>query len=330
MNTRVHSATSDVFASSYRVHYLGVARNVIARAPSEMLPPPALPIRRHVLPRLNDRVALADGALSVSPFCLGVCGSERTVEAAFDAGMNFFFVGADMHWPKYEHTRRGIARLVERGRRDEIVVAGVAYVSRADFCVDPFRELIDAIPGLERLDITIAGTLDEQELSPSHGGRLAVYREHRVAASEVPGVRATGATFHDRRAAKRAICEAMIDIAFSRYNADRWMAERDLFPAVFPPTSVPLFAFKSTWPHISAARMREIGVPPQCWVPDVTDHYRFALTPIAVQGLLLSLDHENHVRDLTDAIARGPLSEEERQYMKDLSEIDRGIATIAA
>src|SRR6185369_15946426 len=111
------------------------------------------------------------------PFCLGMTKSPETISAAFDAGINFFFISADMHWPLYEHTRQGLAELLARGSsvRDGIVVAGVCYPTQPEFCTVPFHELIAAVPGLNRLDVLLAGG--------AYGGeferRWPIYRQHR-------------------------------------------------------------------------------------------------------------------------------------------------------
>ena len=91
----------------------------------------------------------------------GLTRDARTVPAAFDAGINFFLLTADMHWPVYEPTRRGLADLLRRGGgiRDDIVVAAVSYVAQPEFCHLPFREVLDAIPALGRLDVTLAGAV---------------------------------------------------------------------------------------------------------------------------------------------------------------------------
>ena len=61
--------------------------------------------RRFVLPKLTERLTLGEGGLRVSPFCLGMVRSEDTTSAAFDAGINFFFLSADLHWPYYDLAR---------------------------------------------------------------------------------------------------------------------------------------------------------------------------------------------------------------------------------
>ena len=68
---------------------------------------------RTSLPRFRDRLVLRDG-LRVSPFCLGIATRPEYVVAAYDAGINFFFVTADMHWPLYRGVREGLALLLSR------------------------------------------------------------------------------------------------------------------------------------------------------------------------------------------------------------------------
>src|SRR5262245_19971481 len=179
--------------------------------------------RRSSLPLLTDRFPLGSAGLQVSPFGLGMVGDPAAVPAAFDAGINFFFITADMHWPLYEQTRRGLADLLARGGdiRDRLVVAGVCYPTQPEFCMAPFEELVRAVPGLKRLEVRVAGGAYAQEFNV----RQPVYAEHRTTAPA--GNRAVGATFHDRLAATAAVREEKVDIAFIRYNPGHSGARRD-------------------------------------------------------------------------------------------------------
>src|SRR6185436_3867413 len=102
---------------------------------------------------------LGPSGLEVSPICSGMTADPRMVPAMYEAGVNFFFLSADMHWPMYENVRKGLDDLL-RGhpsRRDEIVVACVVYVTQPEFCFVPFEEVLAIAPLLERIDITVAG-----------------------------------------------------------------------------------------------------------------------------------------------------------------------------
>src|SRR5438045_803750 len=111
------------------------------------------------LPRLGDRLPLGSSGLEVSPICIGMVTDSDAIPAAFEAGVNFFFVTADMHWPAYAETRRGLGRLLDgkRAARDAIVVAAAAYVTQPVFMWAPFSEVLEEVPSLERIDLTIAG-----------------------------------------------------------------------------------------------------------------------------------------------------------------------------
>lgn len=105
--------------------------------------------RRSRLPRPYERRRLGHSPLFVSPICIGISGSPETVEAAYEAGVNFFFLTSDLHWPLYEATRKGLANLLASGRakRDDIVVAACSYLDQPLFGGLQFHEVIDAVPG---------------------------------------------------------------------------------------------------------------------------------------------------------------------------------------
>ena len=269
-----------------------------------MLPP------RTTLPRLDDRLPLGPGgALRVSPFCIGMVDDPDAVVRAFDRGINFFFITADMHWPLYAATREGVARLLARGGdvRDRIVVAGVSYPSQPEFCAYPHLELLDAVPGLDHLDVLVAGGAYGHEVER----RVERYRE--LLGEGHAGARAFGITFHDRAAAADALTRATADVVYVRYSPQHPRTRDVVFPAVTRPSSgprsAPLFAFKTTLGWLPEARLGELGLRPHHWRPRVTDYYRFALTSAELDGVLCSPMRPNEVDELADAMARGPLSE---------------------
>ena len=87
--------------------------------------------------------------------------APETVEAAYDAGINSFFITADMHWPLYRHTRAGLEQLLAArpSVRDEIRVAVVSYTTQPEFCYAPFLEVLDEMPHLKRIDVGVMGDL---------------------------------------------------------------------------------------------------------------------------------------------------------------------------
>ena len=169
--------------------------------------------RRQRLPKLSDRLPLGRSGLRVSPVCLGMTSVAETVTAVYEAGVNFFFVTADLHWPLYEPLRRGLARLLQGAlsRRHEIVVGVVSYLDNPLFSALQLQEVIAEIPGLDHVDLMIAGAVSSQESFYSRLDSLA-----RARAQNHLGARAIGATFHQRPLALVADHYQLLDLSCIR------------------------------------------------------------------------------------------------------------------
>jgi hypothetical protein len=282
------------------------------------------------LPEITDRLPLGDGGLMVSPICLGIVTNPSVVSAAYEAGINFFFVSADMHWPLYEQTRRGLQQLLadKPNARDEIVVGAVAYVTQPEFCWAPFQEVLEAVPALAgRLDLTIAGGSYGREIAL----RLSQYAEHR--SSRFLGTRAIGASFHDRAAATDVVASEAVDLAYVRYNPVHANARTDVYASAKSRADgrrCLLYNFKSTLGHMSNAEYDAHGIGDDFWRPHVTDYYRFAFTQPAVDGVLCSLPTAGSIRELADALAKGPLDDDDHQDLLDLGALSAGSARLAS
>jgi hypothetical protein len=275
--------------------------------------------RRRRLPHFTDRLTIGrTEALSVSPFCVGMVSTPDAVITAFERGINFFFVTADMHWPLYEATREGLRLLFadRPGARDEIVVGVVSYATQAEFCWYPFDEVIEAIPGLDRIDLMIAGGAYGHEIPR----RLEVYAA-KLAHGHA-GVRAIGVTFHDRAAAADCIAANEIDVAFIRYNAAHPGARNGVFERVHTGTRTRVIGFKSAAQLVTPERMAALGMDEEYWYPAPTDYYRFALTPPEMDGILCSPATPSQVHALERALALGPLHPRETAYLQDLARLD--------
>lgn len=272
----------------------------------------ACSVARMRLPLLTDRLSLASG-LKVSPVCLGMVSDPRTVAAAFEAGINFFFLTADMHWPLYAPLREGLARLFKRrGVRARVVVCATAYVTQPDFCELPFEEVVEAVPGLGHLDVLAMGGVSRADFGP----RLPVYERHRE--QRFLGSRAIAASFHDRGIARAAVKRRLVDLAFVRFNAAHPGAREDLLPGL-PKRRPLLFNFKSTDGWVDPARLAALGLSAEAWHPHITDHYRYVFSQKGLDGALVSLERPNQVRALADALEAGPLDEASQRWLERLA-----------
>lgn len=270
-----------------------------------------------LLPKLTDRLPLGRAGLRVSPICIGITGSPEIIPAAFDAGINFFFLTADLHWPLYDGLRKGLELLLARGGgvRDEIVVAVVSYLEEPMFRHLQFHEVLAEVRGLDRIDILIAGAVaDPQTFN-------ARYQPLRVARSlGRHGSRAIGASFHDRGTALAALNGNVLDLQYIRYNVGHPKARTEIFPFVRPDPLALVYNFTSTLSRVTPEGLKAIGLDPQAyWIPEVTDYYRFALSNHCINGILFAPQHVWQITALSEALAKGPLGTNEQDYLIKLS-----------
>jgi hypothetical protein len=282
---------------------------------------------RRPLPRLTDRQPLGRSGLWVSPVCLGAVPQPETVLAAFDAGINFFFISADLHWPIYEGTRRGVEALIARGGgvRDEIVVGVVSYLDEPLFQALQLHEVLGAVAGLGRVDLMIAGAVSSPESFYPRFGSLA-----RARAAGHHGAQAIGASFHDRPLALTAATFELLDILYVRYNTAHPGARYDVLPFLRSGRAARVFNFKSTMFHVTPERLRSLGFSPaRCWLPAVPDYYRFALSRPELDGILASPSTPEEIDALAVALSRGALLPEEEEHMIWLSSLAAACGPVA-
>lgn len=281
----------------------------------------AAPAARRILPKATDRLRLGRSGLLVSPICIGLTRDPDTILAAFDAGVNFFFLTGDLHWPIYDATREGLQRLLARGPqiRDQIVVTATSYLDMPLFGALQFHEIIQSVTGLERIDVLVAGAISEgQQLYP----RLNAIEQARSA--QYLGARATGATFHSRPHALAAANQNLLDVQFIRYNARHPGANRDLFPYLRMDRIGLNYCFKSTMFAHSEESLQRMAGGNLPWRPHLTDHYRFVLSQPALNGILCSPFSPGEMEGLLRSLEKGGLTPEEEYYMTWLSTQPRG------
>lgn len=271
---------------------------------------------REVMPAPVDRRRLGHSELMVSPLCVGITGEPEIVSAAYDAGVNFFFITADLHWPLYERVRRGLEMLLERGAsvRDDIVVGVVSYLDLPIFQALQFHEVIDSVRGLKRVDLMVAGAVwNEHNLYARLDPML------RARSSAYLGSRAVGASFHHRRSALTGINSNLLDISYIRYNTAHPGARMDTLPFLRRDRVGLVYNFKSVLSQVTPERFAQMGLDDRYWLPRAVDYYRFVFTHPGIDGVLCSPATVSQLDELINALKEPPLTPQEEDYMVWLS-----------
>jgi hypothetical protein len=257
--------------------------------------------------------------------CIGIVSDPATITEAFEAGINFFFISLDLHWPLYEATRQGLAALLSRRKsiRDDIVVGVVSYLDEPLFRAFQVHELIASIPRLQRVDLLIAGAV-----STPHGFGPRIQSLAEIRTVRHGGALAIGASFHQRSYALAAVHQGVLDIAFCRYNSAHPNGRLDLFPYIPLQRACLLYNFKSVMSYVSREQATAFGVSPNQWVPDVADYYRFVLTRPQLDGVLCSPQSPREALEIVDSLRRGPLNPGQEDYMIRLSSLVHRAALI--
>ena len=210
-------------------------------------------------------------------------------------------------------------RLLASGvQRDEIVIAGVSYLHEPLFGYFQFDELISAIPGIERIDVLIAGAVEASDFISRYEKLV------RAKQRKMWGCRAIGASFHSRAAALMAISSDLLDISYIRYNAAHAGAESEIFPYISLNRRGLLYNFKSMDGNLTESSFQALNLESRYKCPKPTDGYRFALSRPELDGLLVAPETPVHVEALASALAAGPLPAARVEYMKKLWQLATG------
>ncbi len=124
-------------------------------------------------------------------------------------------------------------------------------------------------------------------------------------------VRALGASIHDRQRAGKLAADSVLDLLMIRYNAAHPGAERDIFPHL-----------KQRNPNVvayTATRWRKLLSAPRGWTGPVMtagDCYRFCLSSPHVDVVLTGPKNRDELQQNLDALAKGPLDDEEMQWVR--------------
>jgi aryl-alcohol dehydrogenase-like predicted oxidoreductase len=132
-------------------------------------------------------------------------------------------------------------------------------------------------------------------------------------------VRAIGISTHDRKLVGRLAEESPLSMFMIRYNAAHPGAEIDIFPHLERRKPMIVAYTATSW--------RKLLRAPKGWTGKVAtagDCYRFCLTSPHVDVVLSAPKTVAQVRENLAALEKGPLSQDEMTWMRDLGRAVHG------
>jgi aryl-alcohol dehydrogenase-like predicted oxidoreductase len=249
-----------------------------------------------------ERRLLGATGLSVGPLGIGssfgIGGAD--LEWAFDRGMNYLYWGS--------LRRRGFGdalRNLARTRRDELVLVVQSYMRWGSIVSWSLERALRKLR-TDYADVLLLGLWN--------GPVKPAVLEAAARLKEQGKVRFVAVSVHRREAAARHLRGELegADILHIRYNAAHRGAEKEIFPyaAAEPADRSGIVSFTATrWGTLLSPSRGEDRTP------TAGDCYRFALTRPEVDLCLTGPRNRADVESVLEAIAKGPMDEEELAWM---------------
>ena len=235
-------------------------------------------------------------------FRLGLSGSywpgEPALRKGIEAGMNYLF------WYYWDRQMTRVLHEVLPGRREDFVIPtgvsnlGTWLIRRGlESCLRRLRT--------DYIDVFHLFWLGDGKLSDRTLDLLRQFREEGK-------VRSIAVSTHARRYAGELVCRGALDVLMMRYNAAHRGAEQDIFPhlAASDPGVVSYTATR--WGKLLR---RPRGWPQNERVPTAGDCYRFVLGNPHVDVCLTAPRSARELEENLAAVARGPLAEDDREFL---------------
>lgn len=240
---------------------------------------------------------------SQRPVCrLGLAASYGVpasgVHLAFEAGVNY------LYWGTFRRAQFAQALRDLRPQRDRMFLLVQSYSRLAGLIAPSLERALRAI-GYDCADALLLGLWNR----PVYPRILDACRRLRDRGL----IRHIAMSVHKRRLVPE-LSATDIDIFHVRYNAVHTGAERDIFPGLPSGGARPgIVAFTATsWGQL----LNPKKVPRGERIPTAADCYRFVMSHPGVDVCMSGPSNERHVRDMLQALDRGPMNEDELGWMR--------------
>lgn len=261
----------------------------------------------------NDFTHTNLGRTGIPVHRFGLSATNRpgrdVVRRAIDEGMNYFFAyGFDTHMLK-------TLKEEMKNDREKFVVATGAYnllwghTNLRRTLEKRLRQL-----NTDYIDVFLfLGVMKEKQFTERAREDLYNLREEGK-------IRCTAISTHDRKLAGKLASEGDIDVLMIRYNAAHRGAEEDIFTHLSEHDTGIVSYTATRWSYLLR---RPKGWPEEERIPTAEMCYRFVLSNPDVHVCMTAPSNMRQFDENLEAVRRGPLDEEEMNYIKKFGDAVR-------
>ncbi len=250
---------------------------------------------------IGEKVKLGKTDLFVGRLGLGAAYGAPTeaIEAAFEAGCNYFYWGA----LRRSKMAKAIRNIIAQGKRNDLVVV------IQDFRRSPKGLEKSLMRGLKKLGIDYADVLllgwHKKPPKPKIMDAAENLRKQGA-------FRYLGLSSHNRPLFAELAKDSRFDLFHIRYNAANRGAEEDIFP--YLPEDRPGIVIFNATKNMSLAKSKKI--PADERRPTAGDCYRFVLANPDVDVAISGPSKARYLEQNLAEAAKGPMTEEELEWMR--------------
>jgi aryl-alcohol dehydrogenase-like predicted oxidoreductase len=254
---------------------------------------------------LNQRIDLGNTELKAGRLGIGAAYGvpPEALEAAFEAGCNYFYWGA----LRNSKMATAIRNIVKSGKRDDLIVV-----------IQDFRRSRHGVQhslmrGLKKLGLDYADVLllgwHKNPPKPRILETLEKLKEKHM-------FRYLGISGHNRALFPELAKDSRYELFHIRYNAANRGAEQDIFPHL-PDNRPGIVSFTATR-RMSLVRSKRI--PADEKRPTAGDCYRFVLSNPSVDVVITGPSNSAQLKKNLEEIKKGPMNEDELDWMRRIGD----------
>jgi aryl-alcohol dehydrogenase-like predicted oxidoreductase len=254
---------------------------------------------------LNQKIKLGKTELNAGRLGIGAAYGipPEALEAAFEAGSNYFY------WGAFRNSKMGTAirNIANKGKRDDLIVVIQDFRRSSHGLEKSLMRGLNKL-GLDHADVLLLGWYKK----PPNPKTLDACEKLK----EKQAFRYLGISGHNPAIFPELAKDPRYDLFQIRYNAANRGAEQDIFPHL-PENRPGIVSFTATR-RMSLVKSKRIPADEKRPIPG--DCYRFVLSNPSVDVVITGPSKAAQLKENLDAVKKGPLNEEKLEWMRRIGD----------